>query len=444
MSFLIYKNIGIDINMDIEMGKKSTIKETTRFSRVVLLVVCFSFLSFISFLSFLSFLPTSLFAQGETKVSFALLPLVTNVDRDKLRVYKKDLSSMMDSLFKTCSQEKIDASEFFPSENLLKKVSKISFGKSQTPYCKDIVFEPVWLDYEGSDYLFLNVLDFKNTLIYQTNRKLSFSKDQKDGSIYSSIGEDTQRILEEYKRSSKINLYQYRVKTSVGSYNKNKYLLFDLIMEQVLLDRMQVRVVHGLSRDYLELISQYVNKDSIQNRASRNLLFSWYQDKKQDPSNSSSNSTVSNNSIYNLKFNLRVSESVFSNHVQTLTDEPISFTIDQQKLKLTGSIESLAQIMDLQKKELLGTDPQVVKVDRAWVYLDKGRASGLKIYDRLIIGDKSYGHVIGYYGSDMGLVSEQGGYPISEGAIVYVRKGQHDVRVGQSVKYDPAQYPKYP
>ncbi len=87
--------------------------------------------------------------------------------------------------------------------------------------------------------------------------------------------------------------------------------------------------------------------------------------------------------------------------------------------------------------------PKIIKIDRAWAYLDKGRAWGLKIDDRLILeagGKVIKGHVVGHFGPEQGLTSPDG-YPIHEGAIVFIRKGQKDIRVGQSLGFDPQKYP---
>lgn len=87
--------------------------------------------------------------------------------------------------------------------------------------------------------------------------------------------------------------------------------------------------------------------------------------------------------------------------------------------------------------------PRISKIDRAWVYLDKGRAWGLNMDDRLVSqdgGKQIFGHVVGFFGADLGLKSPQG-FTIQEGAIVFIRKGQRETRIGQTFGFDPKTYP---
>ena len=94
--------------------------------------------------------------------------------------------------------------------------------------------------------------------------------------------------------------------------------------------------------------------------------------------------------------------------------------------------------------------PQVAKVKGAWVYLDRGRAFGLRMADRLIAevdGKVVKGHVVRYFGPEEGLKSPRG-FAIEEGAILYVRKGQRWPRLGTEFRFDsrrfPAPYPAGP
>lgn len=114
------------------------------------------------------------------------------------------------------------------------------------------------------------------------------------------------------------------------------------------------------------------------------------------------------------------------------------------EVKLDPGLEAL---LEREKKSLLTRDmPQAVKIDRAWVYVDRGRAWGLKIGDRLVarVGDKPddivKGHIVQYFGPELKLTSARG-FPIQEGAVVYVRKNQSRARPGMVFQYDPATYP---
>ncbi|MDD9951594.1 MAG: hypothetical protein OXT67_08530, partial [Zetaproteobacteria bacterium] len=87
--------------------------------------------------------------------------------------------------------------------------------------------------------------------------------------------------------------------------------------------------------------------------------------------------------------------------------------------------------------------PRVAHIYGAWAYLDKGRAWGLKMGDRLEVplsSGKIKGHVVGYYGPEKNIQS-MNGYTVVEGAIVYVRKGQKQLQIGDMVDYDRRSYP---
>ena len=97
-----------------------------------------------------------------------------------------------------------------------------------------------------------------------------------------------------------------------------------------------------------------------------------------------------------------------------------------------------------QQKQLLSqaTKPKVIAQDGRWAYLDRGRAWGLDLTDRLVLkgsGDIR-GHAIGFFGSEKKM-SVANKIPIHDGAIIYIRDGLENVRVGMEVDFDPKNYP---
>lgn len=102
-------------------------------------------------------------------------------------------------------------------------------------------------------------------------------------------------------------------------------------------------------------------------------------------------------------------------------------------------------LLDSEKATLTRSDlPEAAKIDRAWVYLDRGRAWGLKMNDRLVAdlggGEKVKGHVVRFFGPEAKLTSPRG-FPIEEGAIVYIRKNQRKAKVGLAFQKDPKTFP---
>ncbi len=91
----------------------------------------------------------------------------------------------------------------------------------------------------------------------------------------------------------------------------------------------------------------------------------------------------------------------------------------------------------------LAAKPTIIAIDRAWVYLDKGRGYGLQMNERLIHTDRQLtikGHIVGYFGPELHLKTASG-QPVYEGAIMYVRTGTKKVKVGQTFEHDPTQFP---
>lgn len=117
---------------------------------------------------------------------------------------------------------------------------------------------------------------------------------------------------------------------------------------------------------------------------------------------------------------------------------------------LPNALALPGELLDQLRREqlaLVNTEqPAIAATYGAWVYVDKGRAYGLNMRDRLVIegageeGGPIKGHVIGFFGAERGLLSPRG-YVISDGAIVFVRQGQSSVRAGQEWRYDTRRFP---
>jgi hypothetical protein len=145
-----------------------------------------------------------------------------------------------------------------------------------------------------------------------------------------------------------------------------------------------------------------------------------------------------------LALNIRATDGVFGQTLPWFWSEPLTLGVNADQTinliyseKLKTSLNT--EYASLRRNEL----PQVVKIRGAWAYVDKGRAWGLQMNDRLVSQDSPTGikgHVVAYYGPEMKLSSARG-WPIHEGAVVFIRKGQRDVRVGTTLTYDAMTVP---
>jgi hypothetical protein len=145
-----------------------------------------------------------------------------------------------------------------------------------------------------------------------------------------------------------------------------------------------------------------------------------------------------------LEMNVRGTEGVFGQTLPWKWTEPLTVGVNPDRtINLSQSGRLKTEIMTERNSLVRAELPQVAKIRGAWAYVDKGRAWGLQMNDRLISNDdpqKIKGHVVAYFGPEMNIKSPRG-WPIHEGAIIFIRKGQKDVRVGQILTYDGMKVP---
>lgn len=137
----------------------------------------------------------------------------------------------------------------------------------------------------------------------------------------------------------------------------------------------------------------------------------------------------------------RWSEAVLGSSITSHVRVRTTIDISQEKLQLPTE---LIQLLQKEAASIKADDwPQVAKIYGAWAYLDRGRAWGLEMNDRLYLDDGQRlikGHVVGFYGSGLGLTSPRG-FPIHEGAILFIRTGQKKVKLGDGFRFDPTRFP---
>ncbi|MBF0442168.1 MAG: hypothetical protein HQK54_09700 [Oligoflexales bacterium] len=186
-----------------------------------------------------------------------------------------------------------------------------------------------------------------------------------------------------------------------------------------------------LGNDGLSHIRTILGIDRKMTRASRRVIVNWdIVGKKSFP--------------LNMSMRMRFSESVLGGKIPP--DEIAeSFAIGGgQRIDIPVS-PRLKKFLDQEEGALRQNDkPMIARIYKAWVYLDRGRAYGLNMSDRLYLklsGDQVIkGHIVGYYGPGLGIKSPRG-FPVNEGAIMFVRTGQNLVKVGQEFEFDPTRYP---
>jgi hypothetical protein len=138
----------------------------------------------------------------------------------------------------------------------------------------------------------------------------------------------------------------------------------------------------------------------------------------------------------------RSNEAVFTGRIAPVLQDELQLEAQD---RITISLKNkLFSFLEQEKAALSLVDkPQIAKVYKAWVYLDKGRGYGLRMNDRLSFqhnGVTIKGHIVGFFGPELKLTSPRG-YEIHEGAIMFIRKGQHATKIGQPFDYDALTFP---
>lgn len=142
-----------------------------------------------------------------------------------------------------------------------------------------------------------------------------------------------------------------------------------------------------------------------------------------------------------IKTTIKVIDSVFGRRHPVTLNLDLKLEESSTGFQFSGDEKMLDFLKSEAKLLSLDSGPEVLKKDRGWLYIDKGRAWGLKIGDRLETeGGAIKGHIVAYYGPEMNLKSKDGS-PIVEGAIVYVRKGQKIADTGLKFDWDKTTYP---
>jgi len=216
-----------------------------------------------------------------------------------------------------------------------------------------------------------------------------------------------------------------------------------LCLNQLLEEKLGPRytVARALGHDHLALVRDLLGQPPALRRPTRTLILNW---------DHASAAEFKPQVPVNFTLNASLAETVYGKHI------PVDYKGDwtcqdssNSGINCRGSGEAaLTKLLDDESKTLLLSDwPQVARRDRAWVYLDRGRAWGLKMNDRMVAeidGQQVKGHVVHFFGPEAKLKSPRG-FAINEGAVLYIRLNQKLPTLGTTFRFDPRTFPtKYP
>ena len=214
------------------------------------------------------------------------------------------------------------------------------------------------------------------------------------------------------------------------------------LLGQTLADQ-KFTVVRPWGSETLGKIRNTLGLPSTLRRPTRTMVFLWDLPR----------TTAKPQNPMTLKATINIAESVLGQPLPKIPETVWSGQIATDgQINLTAANTSMLDFLTRERSSLsLAEAPQIARINRGWVYLDKGRAYGLEMDDRLVVGGgpNNYnaaikGHVVGFFGPEKKITSPRG-FPVNEGAIVYIRKGQGEAKIGQTLVYDETVFPtNYP
>jgi hypothetical protein len=227
----------------------------------------------------------------------------------------------------------------------------------------------------------------------------------------------------------------------------DRILLSSIMLEQCCSQFARINAIG--TEQLMALQSAFGLKDTLR-RPNRQLTVSWIYPQQNIKSPSLKILPI------HLQLSIRSSDAVFAKTLPWQINEKVVIDVKKPDDPQQQGPEQIVVAITKQLPEKLSIEfaslkrseaPTIAKIYGAWAYLDKGRAWGLRMNDRLVIADGTdtvKGHIVGYFGPEAGLKSPRG-YPIHEGAIMFVRKGQAKTALGQEMTYDKMLVPtKWP
>lgn len=193
-------------------------------------------------------------------------------------------------------------------------------------------------------------------------------------------------------------------------------------------------VQNPLASELLTTVHRFYSDPLKVRKANRELFTTFTYDK------------VPNKLSLPVKLTLKISaaDGVFGRTLPWTWSEPFEINVKPDNTLDLKFSDRLRKELNNEKSALRRDElPKVTKIKGAWAYVDKGRAWGLQMNDRLVCAESPNdikGHIVAYFGPELNLKSARG-WSINEGAIIFIRKGQKKVKLGQTFTYDTKKVP---
>ncbi len=328
------------------------------------------------------------------------------------------------------------------THNLNVETRDFFFSEQRSSSPNPIAWIPTWCSIATANVIVIQAVDLQTGFVLKsvhahTARELTANRAVKDWTWLNRLTAELSDELRSISPPSSANSQsRFAVHTLLETTRKDSFdasCLNLLAIEEISSSRTLVATD---ALEDLHLARRRLNINVPFKRFNRTLQLGWFLEQKPI-------TQADADKPLKLELMTQTSEGVFGTRSQPDLLKNIDLDLRSTKLQLgvLPLIEPLlkAEDVSLRKDER----PQISRIYGAWAYVDRGRAWGLRMNDRLELSDASgtvKGHVVGFYGSAMNIKSPRG-FPVAEGAIVFIRKGQKEIKIGQELMFDQTKYP---
>ncbi len=382
--------------------------------------------------------PKKAVSQTKTTTSVFIMPWVTygiEVELSaKARANLKALSAQIAKPWSNNPQPLTPSANLQRGNNFKRHSSKFLKGTMNPGINYDIAIQPIWCQVSGIQVIALQAIDLRNRrIVASTHRAVRDKKRIKKPNnqmilpVTNELLQKTRKIVQANNRQPlKVDLkLTNRSVRSRGSYQCLNSVISENLAEDFNLDT-------SVGNQSLVHLGHHLNLPALAPRPTRIIRLEWKQLK-----------ALNGNTGNNLKLTAWWDEGILGTKFLKAKPKDISLQINNNRLVVVGIKNITNQLQDEANNLKAESIPTVVKTYGAWAYLDQGRSWGLRMNDRLVNQQNPSGvkgHVVGFYGAGLKLKSPKG-TPVHEGAIVYIRKGQSQLKVGQTFTYDQQTFP---
>ncbi len=400
-------------------------------------------------IALISIMPT-LFAQSSSTTEtplpkFMLLPWETpNIDDDSLRLSRSAQLEITQQLKKIFAPNAVTLNTTAPNVPVIESARQTLapvYADQNANFSTPLAIIPLWTRVHNFDLFALVVIDSQHNTVKSVIHKMVPRTDTQKSLQTRNYRAFFGQAFTELSASLNLNALPtqnedlavaIRDQTSNTRSNEmDRTTLSTLILAQW---SNEFLAINPYSSELLSTIHRFYGQQAFMRKANREIIVRVTYDK------------ILHNTTLPVPMTLsaRGIESVFGQTLPWIWSEPLIVDVNSDNtinLKLSNRLKSelTTERQSLSRSEL----PQIAKIRGAWAYVDKGRAWGLQMNDRLISQENPQqikGHVVAYFGPELKLKSARG-WPINEGAIIFIRKGQRDIRVGQTLAYDGLKVP---